>query len=537
MEKSSHRREFGDFQTPTDMARRICRFLFEQGVRPSSIVEPTCGEGNLLLSALDRFSSATKAIGIDVNPEYIERVKNRLVTQSYSHKARVFQGNFFDLDWGQTFDNLPDPVLVIGNPPWVTSSELASLNSANLPKKTNFQGLSGLDAKTGKSNFDISEWMLIHILELLEHRDATMAMLCKTSVARKVLSYTWKRNLGLRRSQLYLIDAKKVFDASVDACLLVCDVSTDERRDQVCHVYDGLSSEMHQSTFGYRNNRLIASIERYERWKHLEGDGNFYKWRSGIKHDCSKVMELEKEKHGFRNKLGELCDLEAAYIYPMLKSSDIAKESIPRPSRWMLVTQRTIGKDTTSIKYTAPKTWAYLTSHSARLDKRQSSIYKGRPRFSIFGVGAYSFSPWKVAISGLYKKLHFAVVGPHAGKPVVLDDTCYFIPCQSEKEARYLAELLNSEAAKEFFKSFIFWDAKRPITANILKRLSLVALARELGARDRIMSFLAANGYSASPHKQLVLFEWEKAIRPQGYDGRVAAHQPIGVGVASAPEV
>jgi len=508
--RRTRRIEYGDFQTPVDLSSRICGFLLDQGIRPSSIVEPTCGKGNLLLSALDQFTSVTGAIGIDINPEYIERVQSRLAARSYTDKVHVFQGDFFNINWGRILDELPDPILVIGNPPWVTSSELASLDSTNLPRKTNFQGLSGLDAKTGKSNFDISEWMLIHILEFLNHRNATMAMLCKTSVARKVLAHAWKRDLRLGRSRIYFIDAKETFGASVNACLLVCDTTASERRQQVCQVYDGISEDTYRATFGYRNNQLIANVEYYERWKHLE-DGNAYRWRSGIKHDCARVMELEREERGFRNKLGDLFDLESTYVYPMLKSSDIAREDTPKPARWMLVPQRTIGEGTTRIKHTAPKTWTYLISHSEFFDKRKSSVYTGRPRFSVFGVGEYSFAPWKVAISGLYKKLHFAVVEPYVGKPVVLDDTCYFIPCQSGEEAHYLAGLLNSEIAKEFLKSFIFWDVKRPVTASILGRLSLVALARELGTEDAILSFLSARQSFALSHKQLALFARDEA--------------------------
>ena len=501
--------EFGDFQTPINLANEICDLLYKKGMRPRSIIEPTCGEGNLLLSALDRFPSATKAIGIDINYKHIERTRNRLATRSYLDRASVFQGDFFDVEWGKLLNGLPDPILVIGNPPWVTNSELAALNSANLPKKTNFQGFSGLDAKTGKSNFDISEWMLIHILEFLDRRDATMAMLCKISVARKVLAYAWKRNLPLRLSQIHLIDAKEAFGASVDACLLVCDVSKSEKQeDQVCLVHEGILDDTYRTTFGYSNDRLIADIGCDEQWRHLEGRKP-YKWRSGIKHDCARIMEFRKEEHGFRNKLGELYDLETTYIYPMLKSSDVVKESMPVPSRWMLVTQQFVGEDTAVIKYTAPKTWAYLMRHSELLDKRRSSIYRGRSRFSIFGVGEYSFSPWKVAISGLYKKLHFAVVGQHAGKPIVLDDTCYFLPCQSESEAQCLASLLNSKVAEEFFKAFIFWDAKRPITVSVLSRLSLLALARELGYEDTLLSFLSS-GKSSPLHRQLALFEMER---------------------------
>ena len=99
------------------------------------------------------------------------------------------------------------------------------------------------------------------------------------------------------------------------------------------------------------------------------------------------------------------------------------------------------------IKREAPRTWDYLQSHADRLDARASSIYRNRPRFSVFGVGPYSFAPWKVAISGFYKRLDFRCVGPVEDKPVVLDDTCYFLPCRTEHDARLLAELLNYSQA------------------------------------------------------------------------------------------
>ncbi len=69
-------------------------------------------------------------------------------------------------------------------------------------------------------------------------------------------------------------------------------------------------------------------------------------------------------------------------------------------------------------------------------------------------------------------------VGPHEDKPVVFDDTCYFLACRNEEEARLIAALLNSDPATEFFSAFIFWDAKRPITAKILKKLNILALAK-----------------------------------------------------------
>ncbi len=73
----------------------------------------------------------------------------------------------------------------------------------------------------------------------------------------------------------------------------------------------------------------------------------------------------------------------------------------------MLITQHTTGADTSRIAQKAPHTWDYLQSYAHLLDRRASSIYRNRPRFSIFGVGPYSFAPWKVATFGFYKQLAF----------------------------------------------------------------------------------------------------------------------------------
>jgi hypothetical protein len=147
----------------------------------------------------------------------------------------------------------------------------------------------------------------------------------------------------------------------------------------------------------------------------------------------------------------------------------------------MLVPQQAVNESTAHIAGDAPKTWEYLMRHKALLEKRGSSIYKDRSPFSIFGVGEYSFAPWKVAISGFYHSLDFRLVTTHRHKPIVVDDTINFIPCQSREEANLFLRILNSELAREFFGAFIFWDAKRPITTEILQKLNLLTLAEQLG--------------------------------------------------------
>jgi hypothetical protein len=158
----------------------------------------------------------------------------------------------------------------------------------------------------------------------------------------------------------------------------------------------------------------------------------------------------------------------------------------------MVVTQRFVGESTDQIRVNAPKTWRYLNGHAAAFEARTSKIYQNKPAFSIFGVGPYTFAPWKIAISGFYKHLNFHRIGPVRGKPVVFDDTVYFLPCWSEAEARLVFELLTSNAAMSFYGSQIFWPDKRPITAEILRRLNIGALAEHVGVGERYKRIIDA---------------------------------------------
>lgn len=472
--------EFGDFQTPPELAADVCRLLAKRGQHPGAIVEPTCGIGNFAFSALDAFPKARSALVVEVNDAYVRTVRNRLRSRPDRDKVRVKRASFFDLQWQTELETLAEPILVVGNPPWVTSSDLGYLKSHNIPEKMNFQGRSGMEALTGKSNFDLSEWMMIKLLEGLEGRRATIAMLCKTSVARRTLSHVWGIGTRVEKAAVYRIDTGKHFRAAVDACLFVCSTTDSAATaSQVCSVFERLEQTSSSREIGFRNGTVVADAASHDRWQHLRGTSQ-YKWRSGVKHDCAGVMELRREGHRLMNREGDV-DIEDDLLFPMLKSSDLARDRAVVPRRWMLVTQRHVGDDTSPIQTTAPKTWRYLTSNRASLNARGSSIYKGKPLYSVFGVGDYTFAPWKVAIAALYKRFDFKVVGEFESKPIVFDDTCYFAACETEAEARLLWRLITSDAAQSFFGAFVFWDSKRPITTELLQRLDLRAVARETG--------------------------------------------------------
>jgi len=468
----SFKKEFGDFQTPYELAAQVAECVGSLGFAPKSILEPTCGKGNILFAACEEFPDAEMGLGVEISAEYFDLATSRFLPRR-GPEVRIVNANFFDADWSAHLDELPDPLLVIGNPPWVTNSELGLLGSENLPVKSNFQKLSGFDAKTGKSNFDISEWMLSRMAELLAGRNAVMAMLCKTAVARKIIKYVWKNNIDISLASLFRIDTQEHFAAAVDACLMVLKFG-----EPACHeasVYNSLTAIEPEQVMGYKNGELIASIKGFDSLEHLQSFSKGH-WRSGVKHDCSKVMELRREDGVLLNGFDEQVDIEPDYLFPLLKSSDLSKENIPDPRRWVIVTQRRVGEDTTQIQVKAPRTWEYLMRYAQILDGRKSSIYAGRARFAVFGIGDYSYASWKVAISGFYKSLSFQVVCPYEGKPVMLDDTCYSLPFDSFEEAKHVADLLNSPTAQMFLSSLVFWDAKRPVTVDLLNSLDIPSL-------------------------------------------------------------
>jgi len=507
--------EYGDFQTPPNLAAAVVTFLRDSGISPSIVVEPTCGIGSFALAAEKGFHAVRQVIAFDINPDYVVAVR-KMLRNTDGVRCQVTQQDFFTFNWKKFFAAFQGEILILGNPPWVTNAALGTLGSDNVPKKTNFQNHSGFAAKTGKANFDISEWILIKLIEALNNQRGCVAMLCKTATARKVLRHGWVKHFNIGRASIHLIDAAAHFGVSVDACLLIVHTGVPDPS-PTAEVYSDLSLDHKVTTFGLMGRDIVADVDEYNRLRDLDGL-SYYAWRSGIKHDAASVMELKKKDSAYINGIGEQVNLEPTYIYPLLKSSDLANCRLT-PQRFVLVTQRKPSDDTKVISKSAPKTWSYLLRHADILDRRQSIIYQRRPRFSVFGIGDYTFSPWKVAVSGLYKNCHFEVVGKHQNKPVVVDDTCYFIPCSSEHEASFACSLLNSDLVKRFLHALVFFDSKRPITIDVLKRIDLKRVAERLGLESDARKYLR-DAALFEGHQSLLVFEKPAKYLTKASSGR-----------------
>ncbi|WP_455464119.1 hypothetical protein [Candidatus Hodarchaeum mangrovi] len=487
----SNIKEFGDYQTPDELASEIITLIQKENFQPATIIEPTCGLGAFILASGELFPNS-QIVGIDINKTYVEYINDQLRRKKSPNNIEIQTRDFFTINWKSLISNYSEPYLIVGNPPWITTADLSVINSRNIPKKFNIHNYPGLEAKMGRSNFDISEWMMLELLNSVKDTSTTFVQICKLSVARKVFKYCVDHQINIEKAYIFLIDAFFHFKASVEACVLFLQL-TPGKFTSICEIFEKLNKNKLLHEIGVIDGKLIANIEYYRKWNHLNGESPF-EWRSGIKHDSVKVMEFIKGEKHYINGLKEEIEIENDYLYPMLKSSDLANNTT-NPNRWMLLTQKHTGQDTSILRKTAPKTWKYLMEKASYLDRRKSAIYLKRPRFSIFGIGDYTLEPWKIAISGFYKNLKFLFIGPKEGKPVVLDDTCYFLSFDNYWKAMLVHTLLNHPITDEYYRSYIFWDMKRPISKQILMNLDLKKLLEEIGYQHLIEALMKKNPY------------------------------------------
>lgn len=473
---SEDRREYGDFQTNNSLALDVARYAQLKNPNIEFIIEPTCGKGSFIISSLKCFKKIKKIVGVEIYRPYVWETKLNILSFFLDNttvripEIEIYHCDAFNFDFESLAIATKDlNTLVIGNPPWVTNSELGTISSSNLPKKSNFKKHSGFEAITGKGNFDLGEYISLALLKAFQNHNGLFAFLIKNSVVKSLFVSQTLNRFKICNCEMLNIDSKKEFNASVNASLFITKTGSPPEFD--CDEFDFYNGDK-LTTFGWYKNKFVYSIDDYDSSSVIDGKSPFV-WRSGVKHDCSKVMEIENVNDVFKNSLGEEFQLEDELVYGLLKSSDLKEMETNSFRKLTLITQRKVGGDTKYIKDRFPLTYNYLNSHRELFSSRKSSIYIDKPDFSIFGIGEYSFAKFKVAISGLYKSTHFTLVSPNASKPLMLDDTCYFIGFEELKMAQIAQFLLNSSIVQRFLKSIIFSDAKRPINKDNLMRINL----------------------------------------------------------------
>ncbi|MFW5891100.1 MAG: hypothetical protein ACOCUI_02675, partial [bacterium] len=444
------RKDYGDFQTPDFLCDTITSYIKSNDVSPTVLLEPTFGKGNFILSALKSFTKLKKIYGIEIYEPYIWLSKFKILEYYIKTKKttririELFKADIFkfDLISNIQIDNKIDYLLILGNPPWITNTQLETLKSKNLPLKNNIKSYKGLDAITGKSNFDISEYILLKLIKYTSAFSSTIALLTKDTVIKNLIKNKSALPSNICNILSLKIDANKYFNAKVQASLFFANFKDYENNNKSvntspkCKVGQLIEDNKHSYEYGWIDNKFVSNINLYLSNKKYDGTSS-YIWRQGLKHDLTKIMVLEKKDNFFINGLKEVLELEDELIYGFIKSSEIKTPIIKDSKKYVIVTQKKVGEDTSYlIKY--PKLYKYLKSKEYYFNLRKSRIYNNMPLYSIFGIGDYSFFPYKIAVSGFNKNPLFSLLLPVNNKPLMIDDTCYYVGINNLSEAIFL---------------------------------------------------------------------------------------------------
>ncbi|MHA1830364.1 MAG: N-6 DNA methylase, partial [Candidatus Helarchaeota archaeon] len=81
--------DMGDFQTPMELTDKICEYISKTGFKPSILLEPTCGSGNFIFSALKYFPTLKYIYCVELQKEYDWIFKVNLLLKSFSTKINV----------------------------------------------------------------------------------------------------------------------------------------------------------------------------------------------------------------------------------------------------------------------------------------------------------------------------------------------------------------------------------------------------------------------------------------------------------------
>jgi hypothetical protein len=463
----------GDFQTPRDLASAVWQSLGSPEI--DVLVEPTVGEG-VFLSTVPATYRHLPWLAYDLNPNYVEHTRQISLDEGLTADVRC--KSIFDVSHAELNARVAGTrVLAIGNPPWVTNSAQGGAAKPNLPRKLNRFGLRGLDAMTGKANFDIAEAALLATIEALASaREVRLAFLIKRSVAIK-MAKDLLGTPGIVSTAFSRIDAMKSFGAAVEAGLF--DVTVRPGSRATTHRLR-LAPDLGKpatAEAGVVDGMFASDVALYAHSRTVEaGPDGGLAWRQGVKHDLSKVLELKQTPDGLINGLGEPVEIESDVLCPLFKSSDLATG---RPAtRLSPLYQHDLSGPVDDLPERWPKLAAYLDRYrprfAARGQARGGQAYTKASQTSCCSGSASTASPpsrWRYRASTSSRTSVFSGREKQDSRRwSTTPATC----CRFEHlhDAERTADYLNGDAVRRFLLSIADATAKRPFTKDILERIS-----------------------------------------------------------------
>ncbi|GMA65748.1 hypothetical protein GCM10025859_63630 [Alicyclobacillus fastidiosus] len=226
------------------------------------------------------------------------------------------------------------------------------------------------------------------------------------------------------------------------------------------------------------------------------------------------LVQIETRPDAGRTDIGpkQRFWIEPSMLYPLIKgAADFSAFRVaPRENLFAIVPNKGVSNDACDMAQhlldtTNQRTKNYLSNFEPLLKNRSTlkRYMRGKPYYSIYNVGPYTFAPYKVVWAEQSSTFASAVVTsanvPLLGQKVfVPDHKVFFVDFSDPAPAYYLCGLLNSNDVREFIESHnisiqtgdIFKHMNLPAfdsqNAKHLELSRLVELAHNDGLDDQL---------------------------------------------------
>jgi hypothetical protein len=503
----------GEYYTPRGIAGLAVDSLAIEDMAAASMLDPGCGSGVFLTVCIERKLAAmadrppaqtvdaiTKSVfGVDLNPVAVKTSKLSyllaLVPVLGAETVETVElpvrcADALGLSQTSSLWSQLRVEYLVGNPPWITWDRLGDQLKNRLRERyVEELGLlphEGASARLGHSNDDIAipfVWICIHRY-LRDSGEASVVMKrdLLTGPAGAVLRRLRVGDRPLAARHVHDFTGLRPFGEQVgaDAAIYTLRADTEPSFPVETTAWSGGSADFSTRASIEASLRQTATTlspldpeDRTSSWVRADAErgalgSTAHEIRHGVKDDAEAVFGIER---------AQLDQLDAEFVYPYLKSRHVVKYGL-FGHEIRLVPIKTANEDNeAAMREQYPATYQYLSDHRGQLTARSSSWLDDGTFYNIFGVGEYTWSPYKVVWCRLGFKPHFAVVSTVedrdlGAKTVVPGDHCMFISTDSEQEAHALCALLNSAVYQKSLRD-IASEGKASLSKAVVSELEL----------------------------------------------------------------
>jgi hypothetical protein len=256
---------------------------------------------------------------------------------------------------------------------------------------------------------------------------------------------------------------------------------------------------------GLRSPWSILPPGRFQALNKIMGISTWVRGRKGVttdlngvyfvriinQNETSGLVQIETRPEAGKKDIGvaQKFWIEPHMLYPLIKGAgDFSECSLSIEEELFAiipnlgVKKKDCGEAELMLDTIASRTKDYFRSNEQLLRSRSTwkRYLKGKPYYSIYNVGEYAFSPYKVIWAEQSSKFKAAVVTeknvPLIGnRPFVPDHKVFYVACWDSNEAYYLCGLLNSNIVKEYVESHVVSIN----VGNIFKHMNLLEFNQE----------------------------------------------------------